>query len=537
MLAAGLGESGDVHIQALAGGLGIDPAPQSGPTPPPHETGSFEAYGVTRRFDRDDFWHDDADGLLFLFHLHGFAPLARYAAGPRTAQGDEFWQTVVADWLAREATPRRPAWHPYPTSLRIVAWAAALSAMDGWPDALRSHIGRSLLRQGRYLSRSVEHDVGGNHVLKNATALAFAGALLPRSGLLDRGLRLLAREVPEQVLADGGHIERSPSYQRQVTADLGEVAELLRRTGRAVPAWLADALTRAAEWQAAVAGPDGRLPLLGDAWEGPPVSRRSDEEVTVLAQTGLHVLRTGADQAVLDVGALPPPYLPPHAHAHALSFVLWLDGAPLIVDPGSGSYTGPWRDAFRSTAFHNTVELDGADQCELWGDFRAAFLPKVTALQPRREGDVIVSKASHDGYRRLRDPVEHERAFVWWPGFGLAIVDTLRAKSAHAVASRLHLAPGLRPDTTLAAGRFQLAALGDGPAPRVAAGWYSAALGRREEIAVLEDRREVMPDQPFGWAVMHAGGSAVLDGDRLALTRADGAERTLLARSLSSCRP
>ena len=79
LLAAGLRDAPDVEIRALAAGLGVDPAPQSGPTPPPHETGSFEAYGTVRRFGDDRFWRDDADGLLFLFHLHGFARLAEYA--------------------------------------------------------------------------------------------------------------------------------------------------------------------------------------------------------------------------------------------------------------------------------------------------------------------------------------------------------------------------------------------------------------------------------------------------------------------------
>ena len=351
--------------------------------------------------------------------------------------------------------------------------------------------------------------------------------MAPRSGLLDDGLRLLAQEVPRQVLPDGSHVEGSPSYQREVTADLHDVATLLARAGRPVPPWLTSALDSATAWQGAITGPDGRLPLLSDAWEGPPVKPRAPEGVTVLADSGLHVLRHGSDQAVLDLGPLAPPNLPPHAHADALSFVLWLDGAPVVVDPGSYAYTGEWRDAFRATAAHNTVEVDAADQCEFWGDFRAAFLPAVSAQAPEASGDVVVVRGRHDGYRRLADPVEHERAFCWWPGFGLAVVDRLQAATPHAVASRLHLAPGLRPDESLRLGSTALVGLGDGAAPAVVSGWYSPALGRKEEIAVVEDRREVAPGETFGWAMVRAGGGATLDGDRLVLTRADGERREL----------
>ncbi len=130
-LATGLRHERSPPWAPVAKGLGVDPAPQPGPTPPPHETGTFEAYGATRRVGAPGFWRDPGDGLLFLFHLHGFAPLAAYAQGPRQAAADRFWQGVVEDWLARESTPRHPAWHPYPTSVRIVSWSAALSAVDG----------------------------------------------------------------------------------------------------------------------------------------------------------------------------------------------------------------------------------------------------------------------------------------------------------------------------------------------------------------------------------------------------------------------
>src|SRR5687767_8113169 len=77
-----------------ARGLGVDRAPQSGPAPPPEADGRFEAVGHARAFPAEGFWTDESDGLLFLFHLHGFRPLAAYAAGARTPEGDAFWAAV-----------------------------------------------------------------------------------------------------------------------------------------------------------------------------------------------------------------------------------------------------------------------------------------------------------------------------------------------------------------------------------------------------------------------------------------------------------
>ena len=57
----------------------------------------------------------------------------------------------------------------------------------------------------------------------NARALVLGGRALGDAAALERGLALLGRELPEQVLSDGGHYERSPVYHLVVLRDLLEV--------------------------------------------------------------------------------------------------------------------------------------------------------------------------------------------------------------------------------------------------------------------------------------------------------------------------
>ena len=359
----------------------------------------------------------------------------------RAATGDAFWADVVDSWLDTNEPPSTPAWHPYPTSLRIVAWSAALSSIHGWPAYLREKVAASILRQARYLRRVVEHDVGGNHVIKNATALAVAGGLFPSSGLLEPALRRLERETAAQVLADGGHEERTTSYHRLVMADLTDVRDLLTRIDHPVAAWLDDVLARMTAWASIMAGPDGRLPLLNDSWEGPAISH-GGPELSVLRESGYVVLRHGEDQLVFDCGPLCPRHLPAHAHADALSVVVWLDGVPVIIDRGSGSYTGTIRECSRSTRAHNTVEIGGEDQCVFFGDFRAARLPRVAEAGVEHHGEVTVVCSAHDGYRRLPVPAQHTRSVVWWPHHGVVLLDRILAAEPVSVRSALTLAPG-----------------------------------------------------------------------------------------------
>ena len=162
---------------------------------------------------------------------------------------------------------------------------------------------------------------------------------------------------------------------------------------------------------------------------------------------------------------------------------------PNPVDPGAYAYTGPDRNRFRGTAAHNTVELDGVDQCEFWGDFRLAFPPQVRAQRPKRIGKVTMLRASHSGYTRLPRPATHERVVLWWTGRGVVIIDRLLGEGTHEARSRLHLAPGLAPQAGDRVGPVRIRPLTG--ASQVDRGLYSPYLGISEEITVLLQTMDV----------------------------------------------
>ena len=56
---------------------------------------------------------------------------------PAPLKADAFWSRVLESWLTENAVPRRPAWHPFPTSGRVMAWCAALGA-GGWDPGLEA---------------------------------------------------------------------------------------------------------------------------------------------------------------------------------------------------------------------------------------------------------------------------------------------------------------------------------------------------------------------------------------------------------------
>jgi hypothetical protein len=376
--------------------------------------------------DNVELWHSRAfevresrpTGALAGFQAnYGENVLAAARSGDRGTA-----RAYIDAWL--EASPPRvgSAWHPYVVSTRIGNWVAALSLE---PELATAHLGESLLRQLKYLQRNVEDDILGNHVIRNARALILGGLSVGDPGAVAQGRRLLQRELPEQVLADGGHYERSPAYHRLVLRDLLEVQRF---------APVQDEIERMLDFAAGSSRPDGAPALFNDG--GLDIAPDIDLPVpphglSIFPATGYVFVRTERVWLAFDCGAPSPPFLPAHAHADALSFQLWIDGCPAVIDPGTSTYEpGQTRRWERGTESHATVAIDG-DQFEIWGAFRSGPLPTVRLVEAGLEQ--LVAEV------RLRDGTEITRSLQLLPG-SLEIEDRINGSGSHQLVSSIPLA-------------------------------------------------------------------------------------------------
>jgi uncharacterized heparinase superfamily protein len=456
-------------------------------------------------------WDDPALEKLWRYNLHYFDDLNAQDADARA----EWHQALLLRWVRDNPPAVGTGWEPYPTSLRIVNWIKW--ALDG--HALPPECVESLAVQTRWLSQHLEIHLLGNHLFVNAKALVFAGVYFDgpeAEGWLENGLRILEREVREQVLPDGGHIERSPMYHALALEDMLDLINLaatssetmLGRWRRFADSWL-ETVERMRVWLAAMCHPDGEISFFNDAAIGiapspmeleayagrlglPSVPVAGDG-VAHFHESGYIRVQRGNMVALLDVAPVGPDYLPGHAHADTLSFELSLFGRRVLVNSGTSRYgVGPERLRQRGTAAHNTVTIDGQDSSEVWGGFRVARRAKPFGLQIQEDANGVHVVCSHDGYERLPGRPIHRRDWRL-SDHAVEIVDTVDGKFGEAL-GRLFFSPALMaPLSTSAEAGHGVAAEGralnwrvEGAAAHVVAATYHPEFGVTEPNHCLE---------------------------------------------------
>ncbi len=468
---------------------------------------------------------DLASGIdrLWLYNLHYFDDLTAADAGARR----DWHIALMQDWTSANPPGHGVGWEPYPLSRRMVNWIKW--AWSGGPlDESATHC---LAVQARWLTRRLEYHLLGNHLLANAKALVFAGLFFAgpeAEAWLHRGLEIFAQQLPEQVLADGGHYERSTMYHAVVLEDLLDVFQALHLHRSELPPLGEDALGRwpgtmidMRRWLWTMSHPDGDIGLFNDAALGVAATpgqldsyaqelglgevEKPNHGATHLAESGYARLEYGPVVALLDLAPLGPDYLPGHAHADTLSFELSLFGQRVVVHSGTSNYReGPQREFERSTAAHNTVEIDGLSSSEMWGAFRVARRARATSAYVKASDDGCEAQATHDGYRQQGRAI-HRRHWRLSPQ-SLWIGDDLAGSYRSAVA-RFHLHPQVQ--ATLGDDRQTVRINVDGKTVdfggtygvvSLASAEYHPQFGTRETATCLEWR----PNQPawscgFDW--------------------------------------
>jgi len=398
---------------------------------------------------------------------------------------------LIDEWIESNPPARGVNWNcGQETSFRLMAWLFLLHASYG-NDALSTDlfakIAASIYRQ----AARIDHHIGfavslqNNHGLSEALGLYTIGCLFPEFDRAARwrrkGRLLLESQIREQFFPDGAYIQHSFNYHRVALHDALWAFRLADLHGEPFPADIRDRLGHAVEFlyqvqdetsgrvpnygandgalvlpldscdyldyrpviQAGVYLLQGNLRYAAGPWDeallwlfGANAQTATVEPVPVTSQAinvgGYYTLRGRESWAMIRCHT----YRTRPNQADMLHLDLWWRGHNILRDSGTFSYNAPpWDHFFKSTAAHNTVEVDGLDQMTkgprfLWFDWTRSRLLQFIP-DDGRGGSLF--QGEHDGYVE-RFGITHRRTVERTGDVRWTITDELLGDGVHTAA-------------------------------------------------------------------------------------------------------
>ncbi len=396
-------------------------------------------------------WNHHTWSKLWLYNLHYFDDLIADDADSRV----DWHRYIIQRWIEDNRPVQGNGWEPYPLSLRIVNWIKWALAGNELDEVWRL----SLAVQVRALSKSLETHLLGNHLFANAKALIFAG-LYFQGEEADKWYRLgrnvVERELPEQVLPDGGNYELSTMYHAIFLEDLLDLINVHRTYQRSFCPHVESVIPAMNRWLSLMSHPDGEISFFNDAAIGvaPNITELtnyakrlgvsevlSHSRFQDLPDSGYSRVEIDDAVAIIDRANLGPDFLPGHGHADTLSFELSLFGHRVIVNSGCSMYgTGVERQRQRGSSAHSTVTIDGENSSEVWGGFRVARRARIHQREHLENNDRLKISACHDGYQRLPGKPVHHREWSF-SNRSIVIKDNIQGELKHHIEVIMQLHP------------------------------------------------------------------------------------------------
>lgn len=172
------------------------------------------------------------------------------------------------------------------------------------------------------------------------------------------------------------------------------------------------------------------------------------DEYKLYKDSGYVVIGDHRVNLLFDVGEIGLKPTLCHGHSDILSFNLFVDGKPIIVDCGSYQYNAHFkkmREYFHGVHSHNTLSIDGKDQAIAGEGMFWLSYPNVFIDDYEENNDYVKCTAHHDGYVRKGMNAIHQRTMVYHKKTcSIEILDKIKTVEKHQGEYTLHFHPNVK---------------------------------------------------------------------------------------------
>ena len=371
--------------------------------------------------------------------LSRYSPLEQYnlqyfeyaIAWAQTRIKFDFFKKTWKDYVSSNLVSQ-----PYVISMQIPNLIIASNIYGIYDQSIYN----DLYSRYKWLLKHQEKHLLANHYFENIKAILLASYVFSEDKVFEKYKTILKKECKRQILEDGAHFELSLMYQKIIIEDLLLIYKICKED------WIKDYLTKMVNATASLENGFNRIPLFNDAGDNvtKPISsliKACEEEfgyhqslTNIFPNSGYYKLYSDDIAVMIDAGIVGPSYNPGHAHCDCLSFELFKNNQPILVNSGTYQYQGEFRSLFRSTKAHNTLMVDGREQSECWGEHRVA-------KRIRRVDGSLIDNRFEGSYTNIRGNC-HSRLITLEDGVLKVADKTTHTKNGLVVKSYLHLAPG-----------------------------------------------------------------------------------------------
>lgn len=329
---------------------------------------------------------------------------------------------------------------------------------------------KSIYEHANHIMKNLEwrDELTSNHYLSDIIGILFVSIAVPifkeSQKWKEFAVRELVNEMEKQVYADGMDYEGSTSYHRLVLELFFYSVVLCRNNNIEMPKSFLDKLYKMFDFEYYILKPNGKVPQIGDDDSGrlfkfkdrevlehsyllclgsiffkePKWKRKEfgydNEAFWVFGEegkaiwdeinwscdeiksksfenSGIYIIRNKDIYLAISCGPNGQKSYGGHGHNDKLSFELQVGGKDFIIDPGTYLYTPEpeWRNRFRSTSYHNTLQIDDLEQNEITENL---FMLKDTAnaalIKWENDAGKEIFIGKHSGFKDN----EHVREFI-----------------------------------------------------------------------------------------------------------------------------